>query len=79
MADKIKKSTKVTRIIPLSDDPNAPTDEYYAVNFKGYRIQKGIPVEVPIELAEVMDNAQRSMREAYAYAQANKLREPDMK
>ena len=74
MADK--KSKRVPIMLPLLEDPNAPQEEYYSVNFKGYTIQRGVTVYVPEELAEVIENAEQAKRSALMYAAAKALREP---
>ena len=74
MADK--KSERVAIILPLLEDPNAPQDEYYSVNFKGYTIRRGETVYVPKELAEVIQNAEQAKLQAMKYAAEKALREP---
>lgn len=71
-----KNEEKVTVILPLSEDPNAPKDEYFSLNFKGYRIKKGVPVSVPKALAEVIQEAQRGKYAAIQYASEMALKEP---
>lgn len=75
MADK-KKSERVKIMLPMLEDPNAPQDEYYSVNFKGYRIQRGVEVSVPVELAEVIRNAEEAKLNALRFAATKALREP---
>lgn len=71
-----KKEEKVIVTLPLSEDPNAPKDEYFSLNFKGYRIKKGVPVKVPAELAEVIKEAERGRNAAIQYASEVALKEP---
>ena len=71
-----KNEEKVTVILPLSEDPNAPKDEYFSLNFKGYRIKKGVPVAVPKALAEVITEAERGKYAAIQYASEVALKEP---
>ena len=71
-----KNEEKITIILPLSEDPNAPKDEYFSLNFKGYRIKKGIPVAVPKALAEVIMEAERGKNAAIQYASEKALKEP---
>ena len=75
MADN-KKNNRVKIMLPLLEDPNAPQDEYFSVNFKGYRIKRGVEVEVPEELAEVIQNAQKAKNAAIEFANEKALREP---
>ena len=71
-----KEQERVEIMLPLLEDPNAPQEEYYSVNFKGYRIKRGVAVKVPKELAEVINNAAKGKLDALKYAQEKALREP---
>lgn len=77
MADKKnKEEERVQRILPLLPYPNAPQEEFFAVNGKNYIIKRGTPVMVPVFLAEVIDNAMKAEYSAYEYANSVALREP---
>lgn len=71
MAETIKKTTadnakgtRVTVRLPRLPGQNAVQEEFYSVNGKNYRIKRGETVEIPEEVAEVIENAQ--MAEEYA-------------
>ena len=74
MADK--KTKRVPIMLPLLEDPDAPQEEYYSVNFKGYIIRRGEQVLVPEELAEVIMNAEKAKINAIRFAREKALREP---
>ena len=77
VSEDTKKEKKLVEItLPLLEDPNAPQEEYFSVNFKGYRIKRGVTVKVPEELAEVIRNAEKGKVAALKYAQEKALREP---
>ena len=77
VSEDTKKEKKLVEItLPLLEDPNAPQEEYFSVNFKGYRIKRGVTVKVPEELAEVINNAAKGKLDALKYAQEKALREP---
>ena len=70
-----KKMVKVR--LPRLEGQNAPQEEFYSVNFKNYIIKRGVEVEVPEEIAEVILNAEKAKDEAINFADEHKLREPD--
>ena len=75
--EKVKKSVeKVPLTLPLLEDPNAPTEEYYSLNFVGYTIQRGVTVMVPPALKEIIDNQEAEKRNAIRYAREVSLKEP---
>ena len=74
MADK--KEERVEIRLPLLEDPNAPQTEYYALNFVGYTIQRGVPVMVPKALAEIIEHAEEERPRALVYAREMALKEP---
>ena len=60
--------------------PASPTDANFvtvSVNYKVYKIQKGVSVEVPKEVAEVLEAAEKAENEAYniKMAMANEYQE----
>lgn len=71
-----KTNEKVQIILPLLEDPNAPQVEYYSLNFVGYTIKRGVPVMVPPELKEIIDNQEAERLKALRYAHAVSLKEP---
>lgn len=74
MADLKKNSetprVMVERFIPRDPDPKAQQQEFYSVNGKNYILKKGVPLRVPIEVAEVIDNSQAAENAAYLYSQS---------
>lgn len=68
-----KKMVKVR--LPRLEGQNAPKEEFYSVNFKNYIIQRGVEVEVPEEIAEVIRNQEEAKNAALDYADEHKLRE----
>lgn len=77
MAEKTKTAgtsdakKKVTIKIPLAKGQNANQQEFISVNFKNYIIQRGVTVEVPEEVAEAIENADKA--EEYAMKYANEM------
>jgi hypothetical protein len=81
MADTIKQvkptnTGKVTVLLPRNPGQNANQDEFFSVNFKNYIIKRGERVEIPEELAEVIENAAKAEEYAMMYAEERKPREP---
>ena len=61
MAETKKKSTEtseemVTIRLPRDPDPRHPQQEFFSLNFKNYIIKRGVPVEVPKAVAELIQN-----------------------
>lgn len=77
MADKkeptAKKMVKIR--LPRLEGQGAPTEEFFSVNFKNYIIKRGVDVEVPKDVAEVIMNAEKAKDSAIDYAEKHKLRE----
>ena len=77
--ENAKKRVKVK--LPRLKGQNATQVEFYSVNGKNYRIQRGIEVEIPEEVAEVIRNAEMAEEYAMQYidnlakAQAEKMKE----
>ena len=69
-----KKMVKIR--LPKLEGQNAAQEEFYSVNFKNYIIKRGVDVEVPEEIAEVIRNAEKARDEALDYVDEHKLREP---
>ena len=71
MADTTKKTAnnakKVVVHLPRLHGQNARQEEFFSVNGRNYIIQRGIDVEVPEEVAEVIRNAQRAEECAMRY------------
>lgn len=75
-AEKEKKNTvKIKLPRPTSKtDPNYVT---VSVNYKVYKIQKGVEVEVPVEVAKVLENAEKAEENAYNTKMALEATEAD--
>lgn len=58
----------MTITLPRLQGKNAPTQEFYSVNGKNYIIERGKPVNVPIELYEVILNGWAAEDVAFAYS-----------
>ena len=71
MADTTKKTAnnakKAIVHLPRLHGQNAQQEEFFSVNGRNYIIQRGIDVEVPEEVAEVIYNAQRAEECAMRY------------
>ena len=71
MADTTKKTAnnakKAVVHLPRLHGQNARQEEFFSVNGRNYIIQRGIDVEVPEEVAEVIRNAQRAEECAMHY------------
>lgn len=67
-----KNETSKTVTVILPRDPNKTGNdadqEFFSVNFKNYLIKIDEPVEVPPEVAEVINNVAESRRKARQYA-----------
>ena len=75
MANETKAPKKVKLILPLTRTEK--DDEYVCLNGKSYLIQRGVEVEVPEGVAEILRNKEKQLVEAMAFeAQASK---PDNK
>ncbi len=76
-AEKTAEKKTVTVILPR--DPNKKGEEadqeFFSVNFKNYLIKTEEPVEVPVEIVEVINNIAQARREARAYAKKVAFRE----
>ena len=64
-----EKKNKVTVKLPRAKGQNAIQEEFYSVNFKNYIIKRGETVEIPEELAEVIENAEKAEEYAMKYAE----------
>ena len=75
MADTTKKSvdnatTKTKRVtvkLPKLPGQNANQEEFFSVNGKNYIIKRGIEIEIPEEVAEVIRNAEKAEEYAMNY------------
>ena len=63
-----KKEVKKVKVkIPLMPGEKKDHAEFFSVNGRNYRIQKGIWVEVPEEIAEVIENGEKAEDYAMEY------------
>lgn len=73
MADTIKKADNATKekrvavTLPRLRGQNAIQEEFFSVNGKNYIIKRGEEVEVPVEVAEVIRNADKADEYAMRY------------
>lgn len=81
-ADNATKSKRVAVTLPRLPGQNAIQEEFYSVNGKNYRIKRGIEVEIPEEVAEVIVNGQQAEYAAMKYiddlAEAKKEKEKEI-
>lgn len=66
-ADNATKEKRVTVTLPRLRGQNAIQEEFFSVNGKNYIIKRGEEVEVPIEVAEVIRNADKAEEYAMRY------------
>lgn len=66
-AKTTKKSGRVTVRLPRLKGHNARQEEFYSVNGKNYIIKRGMNVEVPEEVAEVIRNNEQAEEYAMEY------------
>ena len=74
MAETTKKATdnakkRVLVKLPRNKGQNANQQEFFSVNGRNYLIERGIEVEVPEEVAEVIKNADKADEYAMRYAE----------
>ena len=63
------EAKRVTVKLPKLRGQNANQEEFYSVNGKNYRIRRGVEVEIPEEVAEVIRNADLAEEYAMEYAE----------
>ena len=77
MAGTTKQTNaKATVKLPRAKGKDARQEEFFSVNFKNYIIQRGVHVEVPAELAEAIENAEKAEEYALQYAESRAVKEP---
>ena len=74
MAETIKKANdnakkRVLVKIPRNKGQNANQQEFFSVNGRNYLIERGVEVEVPAEIEEVIENAEKAEEYALHYAE----------
>lgn len=79
MAETTKKTDNGTNRVkvrlPRNEGQNANQDEFFSVNFKNYIIKRGVEVEIPEEVAEVIRNAEKATEYAMQYADEKAFRD----
>lgn len=66
----------VTIKLPRDPDPRHPQQEFYSINFKNYIIKRGEYVEVPEELAKMIEEQDEALEYANKYSDSVKNKEP---
>lgn len=61
--------------LPKAREGEEP-EVFVGVNGKAWRIRKGVPVEVPVYVAEVLQNAERADDQLDAFLEQNKEKCP---
>ena len=74
--ENIKTEKKVKRTYPLLDGENVSQEIFVAVNFKPYRIMRGVEVDLPESVAKALDEADRARNEEIMNRRKKALREP---
>jgi hypothetical protein len=68
MAEKKAETAKPKTVkIKLPLTKHEKEDKYVAVNGRTYQIKRGETVEVPESVAEVLENQEKMLAEAYAF------------
>lgn len=77
MAEKMNKaaSNRVQVKLPRKPGVNENQDEFYSINGQNYIVQRGVYVDVPPELEEVIRNGELAEEAAFRYAEEKALRE----
>lgn len=77
-----KKSQRIFVTLPLNRGRNAVQEEFFSVNGVNYIIKRGEEVEIPVELYEVIRNAEKeeiyAMRFAEGLVQAEKDKKKEL-
>ena len=65
----VEKKKTVTKMLPKAGK-NEPNFVFVSVNGKNYKVMRGVPVELPREVAEVLQNADDARDEADSFIEA---------
>lgn len=76
---KQEKSQRVVVRLPRNKGTNAVQEEFYSVNGVNYLIKRGEDVEIPVEVAEVIRNAEKDEDYAMRYVDSLVQAENDKK
>lgn len=74
MAAKTENARVQVRL-PLNKGVNANQDEFFSVNGKNYIIKRGEYVDIPPELAAVIQNGEIAEEVAWRFAESKALKE----
>lgn len=66
---------KVKIFLRRNPDRNAPQEEFYSYNFRNFLIKRGVEVEVPEGLAQLIMDNEEAATKAYEYSQEKALKE----
>ena len=64
-----KKEKRVTVKLPKLPGQNANQEEFFSVNGKNYILKRGVELEIPEEVAEVIRNGEKAEEYAMNYAE----------
>lgn len=78
--EKVETQAEIKPVDPFEEtvEKNYPLSRgeddfiYAEVNGKGYKVKRGVPVQVPKPIAEVIDNKLKMDYEAYRFIEHNK-------
>ena len=70
-----KPTKKATVKLPRLAGQNAVQEEFFSVNFKNYIIKRGVTVEVPIEVAELIENNEKTEEDGLQFIDEHPLNE----
>lgn len=73
MADnkkKVEETKEETVVIKLPKIRGGADSEYVSVNDRTWQIQRGVEVEVPVCVAEVLDTREKQLERAYNYLES---------
>ncbi len=74
---KAKNTEKRVKFkLPRLPGSNANQDQYVSLNGKGYIIRRGVEVEVPEGVYEILAHAQLAEDAAYEFAEEKSFKEP---
>ena len=78
-ANNATKGKRVTVRLPRLSGQNALQEEFFSVNGRNYIIKRGETVDIPEEVAEVIENGQKAEEYALNYVDSLAKAEKDKK
>lgn len=78
-ANNATKGKRVTVRLPRLSGQNALQEEFFSVNGRNYIIKRGETVDIPEEVAEVIENGQKAEEYALNYVDSLTKAEKDKK